>query len=141
MIHHIPRSKEILSSPLLKTLNTQVLYLSKLNAIVAELLPALKTQCHVACYVNGVLTLQTHNQALLGQLRYLQIQYLQQLRQHKVFGNLIRIQFLFDDQLQVARAQHEPVKPLSEQTKKLLLETAESLADPQLSEAFRRLAR
>ena len=95
MIHHIPRSKEILSSPLLKTLNTQVLYLSKLNAIVAELLPALKTQCHVACYVNGVLTLQTHNQALLGQLRYLQIQYLQQLRQHKVFGNLIRIQFLF----------------------------------------------
>lgn len=141
MIHHIPRSKEILSSPLLKTLNTQVLYLSKLNAIVAELLPTLKKQCHVACYVNGVLTLQTPNQALLGQLRYLQTQYLQQLRQHKVFHNLIRIQFLFDEQPQVAHAKHEPVKPLSEQTKKLLLETAASLTDPQLSEAFRRLAR
>lgn len=140
-MHHIPRSKEILSSPLLKTLNHQVMYLGKLNAIVAELLPSLKTQCHVASYINGVLTLQTHNQALLGQLRYLQIQYLQQLRQHPIFSKLTRIQFLFDEQLTVARAQHEPIKPLSEQTKKLLLETAASLTDPQLSEAFRRLAR
>ncbi|MBK8327133.1 MAG: DUF721 domain-containing protein [Moraxellaceae bacterium] len=141
MAHHIPRSREITSSPLLRTLNTQVLYLGRLNTIVAEILPAIKTQCQVASYVNGVLTLQTHNHALLGQLRYLHAQYLQQLRQHKVFTNLIKIQFLLAEDLQPARAQNEPAKPLSEQTKKLLLETAQSMADAELSEALRHLAR
>lgn len=141
MAHHIPRSNEINSSPLLRTLNTQVLYLGKLNAIVTEILPAIKTQCQVASYVNGVLTLQTHNHALLGQLRYLHAHYLQQLRLHKVFKNLIRIQFLLAEELHIARAQNEPAQPLSDETKKLLLETAQSVADTQISEALRRLAR
>jgi hypothetical protein len=58
-----------------------------------------------------------------------------------VFTNLIRIQFLFAEDLQPTRAQNEPAKPLSEQTKKLLLETAQSMADVELSEALRHLAR
>lgn len=141
MAHHVPRSNKINSSPLLQTLNTQVLYLGKLNAIVSQIIPAIKTQCYVASYVNGVLTLQTHNNALLGQLKYLHAQYLNQLRQHKVFANLLKIQFLLAVDVQPARAQHEPAKPLSDTTKKLLLETAHSIADAELSEALRHLAR
>lgn len=141
MSYRVPHSSELFRTPLLQQLNTQVHYLAKLNAIVAELLPAIKGQCHITAYVNGVLTFQTHNQALLGQLRYLQAHYLQKLRQHRTFSQLIRIQFLYDEQTTVAKAQHEPAKPLSAQTKKLLLETAAAIGDAQLSEALRHLAR
>jgi hypothetical protein len=141
MSYRVPHSSELFRTPLLQQLTTQVHYLAKLNAIVAELLPAMKGQCHISSYVNGVLTFQTHNQALLGQLRYLQTHYSQKLRQHKAFSQLIRLQFLYDEQAIVAKAQHEPAKPLSDQTKKLLLETAAAIGDAQLSEALRHLAR
>ncbi|MFO1391276.1 MAG: DciA family protein [Agitococcus sp.] len=141
MAHHIPRSHEITSSPLLRTLHTQVLYLGKLNAIVTEILPAIKTQCQVASYVNGVLTLQTHNTALLGQLRYLQAHYLKQLQSHKVFSRLTRIQFMLSEDLQTPRTKRDAAKPLSADTKKLILEAAQSLSDVELSEALQRLAR
>lgn len=141
MVHRIPRSHEINTSPLLQTLHTQVLYLGKLNAIVTEILPTITTQCQVASYVNGVLTLQTHNHALLGQLRYLHTHYLKQLQSHKVFSRLTRIQFMLIEDIVTPRATPEPKKVLSDDIKQLILETAQSLSDVELSEALQRLAR
>jgi hypothetical protein len=137
----VPRSKEVVSSPLIQQLKAQAHYLAKLNTIVAEQLTAIKDQCRVAAYKNGVLTLQTDNHALLGQLRYLQSHYLQQLRQHPTFSDLKRMQILLEEPIQVNRVAQNPLPPLSKNVKTLLLETAESIADVELSEALRRLAR
>ncbi len=137
----VTRSSEVLSSPLLQQLKTQAHYLAKLNTIVAEQLTAIKDQYRVSAYKNGVLTLQTPNNALIGQLRYLQNHYQQKLRQHSVFSDLIRIQILLDDPLHINRSQRQPLPPLSSNIKALLLETAASITDVELSEALRQLAR
>lgn len=137
----VTRSNEVLSSPLLQQLKTQAHYLTKLNLLVGEQLTDIKGQCRVSAYKNGVLTLQTTNNALIGQLRYLQTHYLQKLRQHTVFSELIRIQILLDEPLHINRSQQKPVPPLSAHIRNLLLETAASTADVELSEALRRLAR
>ena len=137
----ITRSKEVVSSPLIQQLKAQAHYLAKLNTIMAEQLTAIKDQCRVAAYKDGVLTLQTHNNALLGQLRYLQSHYSQKLRQHTAFRDLQRIQILLEEPMQVNRAQSQPLPPLTATVKSLLLETANSITDVQLSEALRQLAR
>ena len=137
----VPRSKEVVSSPLIQQLKAQAHYLAKLNTIMAEQLTAIKDQCRVTAYKDGVLTLQTHNNALLGQLRYLQSHYLQQLRQHPTFSDLKRIQILLEDPIHVNRVQHKPLPPLSSHVRALLLETADAIADVELSEALRQLAR
>ena len=87
------------------------------------------------------MTLQTHNNALFGQLRYLQSHYSQKLRQHRAFRDLKRIQILLEEPMQVNRAQSQPLPPLSPTVKSLLLETANSITDVELSEALRQLAR
>ena len=137
----VPRSKEVVSSPLIQQLKAQAHYLAKLNTIMAEQLTAIKDQCRVAAYKDGVLTLQTHNNALLGQLRYLQSHYSQKLRQNTAFRDLKRIQILLEEPMQVNRAQSQPLPPLSPTVKSLLLETANSITDVELSEALRQLAR
>lgn len=137
----VPRSKEVVSSPLIQQLKAQAHYLAKLNTIMAEQLTAIKDQCRVAAYKDGVLTLQTHNNALLGQLRYLQSHYSQKLRQNTAFRDLKRIQILLEEPMQVNRAQSQPLPPLSATVKSLLLETANSITDVELSEALRQLAR
>ena len=106
----VSRSKEVVSSPLIQQLKAQAHYLAKLNTIMAEQLTTIKDQCRVAAYKDGVLTLQTHNNALLGQLRYLQSHYSQKLRQHTAFRDLKRIQILLEEPMQVNRAQSHPCR-------------------------------
>ena len=137
----VARGKDVVSSPLIQQLKAQAHYLAKLNTIMAEQLPAIRDQCRISSYKNNVLTLQTHNNALLGQLRYLQTHYLQKLRQHTVFSELKRIQILLEEPIQINRAQSQPLPPLSPTVKSLLLETANSISDVKLSEALRHLAR
>ncbi|PTQ89864.1 DciA family protein [Agitococcus lubricus] len=137
----LQRSRDLKGSPLLLQLQQQALYLAKLNAIVAEQLTAIKDHCRVASYKDGILTLQTTNNALSGQLRYLHNHYLQKLRQHTVFSGILRIQILLAASIDVNRAQSEAVTPLSPQTRSLLLETASHIEDAELSEALRSLAR
>ena len=114
----VPRSKEVASSPLIQQLKAQAHYLAKLNTIMAEQLTAIKDQC-----------------------RYLQSHYSQKLRQHTAFRDLKRIQILLEEPMQVNRAQSQPLPPLSPTVKSLLLETANSITDVELSEALRQLAR
>lgn len=141
MSSRVSRSRDLTGSPLLKQLHAQTRYLAKLNAIVAEQLTAIKDLCRVAAYQDGVLTLQTTNNALNGQLRYLHNHYLQKLRQNSVFSDLIRIQILLADPVQVNRSLQPPLPPLSPHIRALLMETANEIGDVELSEALRQLAR
>ena len=141
MSHSVPRSRDLRQSPLLQQLHAQAHYLAKLNAIVAEQLTAIKDLCRVASYKDGVLTLQTTNNALSGQLRYLHNHYLQKLRQNSVFSELSRIQIMLADPVQAHRSLQPPLPPLSAPIRALLKETADEIKDAQLSEALRQLAR
>lgn len=141
MPSRVPRSRDLTASPLLQQLHAQSRYLAKLNAIVAEQLTAIKDLCRVAAYKNGVLTLQTTNHALSGQVRYLHNYYLQKLRQNSVFSELIRIQVLLSDPAPANRSVQPPLPPLSSHIRALLMETASTIEDTELSEALRQLAR
>ena len=101
------------------------------EVVSSPLIQQLKAQAHYLAKLN----------ALLGQLRYLQSHYSQKLRQHTAFSDLKRIQILLEEPMQVNRAQSQPLPPLSPTVKSLLLETANSITDVELSEALRQLAR
>ncbi|MDP2227755.1 MAG: DciA family protein [Moraxellaceae bacterium] len=133
---------EILGAGRLASYRQDAGRLNRLNAILATYMDAgLKPLVHVASYQEGVLSLACHNSSLAGQLRYLSRIYMQQLRQHDEFCELVRIRVV---NTATTVAGPSPSRPrlarLSTGTATLLAELADTLQGGEVSEALRRLA-
>ena len=121
-------------------LQIQVAQWQKLTPLVQTYFPQ-QGQWHVVCYQHGVLTIAGDNQALISQVRYLQHQYIKNLKAIPALSDLERIKVV----LQPVRP--EPVstnytrkKRLSNVTQQQLQEAASLVKDAKLSEALLRLA-
>jgi len=139
-IGRIASSGEVLTSPLLRRLHAQTRLLVRLDAVLAERLPQFKSQCRVAAYQEGVLTLVTSNTSLAGQIRYMQASLVNTLRQSPEFSALQRIRVSPCETDAPERPHRPPLPPLSPDVGRMLRETADLIDDAELSEAFRRLA-
>lgn len=123
----------------LRSLQLQLEHLKKLTAQVLPILPQ-GENWQVASYEQGVLCIAAEHHAAVSKLRYLQTQYIEQIRQLDGFESLHRLKVIVETPLQGRSVQHNPLPRLSEDTKQLLQASAALFDDPELSEALLRIA-
>lgn len=136
----VTSSQEVFNTPVLRRLQAQIRLLARLNETLHECLPQVAEHCRIIAYREGTLTLSTENQAFAGQLRYLQNSHLSALKKQPLFAGVQRLRVVIADAPARPRTRMPPLPPLSASVGELLLQTASQTSDPQLSEAFRRLA-
>ena len=123
-------------------LQVQVAQWQKLTQMIQPLLPQ-QGKWQVACYQNNVLTIAGDNQALISQLRYLQQQYIQSLRETiPALSNLEKLQVILQttQEPQVISKKYTRKKQFSNSTQQELEQIAQLVKDPKLSQALLRLA-
>lgn len=121
-------------------LQIQVAQWQKITPLIQAYLPP-QGQWHVVCYQHGVLTIAGDNQALISQIRYLQHQYIKNLKAIPALTELEQIKVV------IQHRHPEPVskkytrkKLLSNATQQQLQQAASLVTDAKLSEALQRLA-
>lgn len=123
----------------LQSLQSQMLYLEKLTQLTKPILPINQTW-QVVSFQEGVLCIATNNHAAMSQLRYLQTNYIKQLRSIVEFNNLRAIKVIVETKPTPKPVSHLPIPPLNEPTRQAILEAATLIHDRELSEALQRLA-
>lgn len=139
---HAKTLASLLRTDHLASLETKTRSLARLNFILENYLEReLRSLCKVGALEGNTLTLITPSSTAATRLRYLSRLYLQQLRQHEEMRHLerIRVKVIAGDETNCPP--QRPVRQLSQAGVTALSEAAESLNDPELSPALRRLAR
>lgn len=119
-------------------LQWQVAQWQKLTPLIQPVLPP-QGQWQVTCYLHGVLTIAGTNQALISQVRYLQSQYVAQLKTIPALADLERIHVVL---YSTPRSQHKTYtrkQTLSNETRQTLRQAASMIKDPELRQALYRL--
>lgn len=112
-----------------------------LQKAVNEVLPAdCRDYCRPASYRNGVLKLQADSAAWATKLRFQQPLILNALKQRRGFADLRKIQVKVIPNYDKPKIQ-VAAKPISAASAEHLRETADSIDQPELSEALRRIAK
>ncbi|MGI6407395.1 MAG: DUF721 domain-containing protein [Thiopseudomonas sp.] len=136
-----PATQILRGSPRLQRLLRQAESLSKLQALLYQhLAPAQREQLQLGGYDEGVLTLILADAAWATRLRYQQGRLLQQLRQHDEFSGLQHIRLKIRPASAAPPARHEERRFLSDTASQNIRRSAESIEDPELREALKRLA-
>lgn len=123
----------------LRSLQRQLEHLKKLQEQIVPILPQ-GENWQIASYEQGVLCIAAEHHAAVSKLRYLQTQYIEQIRQLEGFDALHRLRVIVETPLRARSVQHDPMPSLSEDTKQLLQASAALFDDPELSEALLRIA-
>ena len=96
---------------------------------------------HVVCYQHGVLTIAGDNQALISQVRYLQHQYIKNLKAIPALSDLERINVILQPlQTKPIRKNYTRKTLSSNATQQELQQAASLVNDAKLSQALLRLA-
>lgn len=136
---------EIITQGPLAELRERTGHVARLDALLGFYLDArLRRLVRVASYQEGILVLAASNSTVAGQLRYLSRIYMQQLRQHREFCELRRIQAVTAATTPASRPPKKAqprLRRLSAETAELLTSLSEGLGPGEVSEALRRLAR
>ncbi len=121
-------------------LQIQVAQWQKLTPLIQASFPQ-QGQWHVVYYQYGVLTIAGDNQALISQVRYLQHQYIKNLKAIPALSDLERINVILQPlQTKPIRKNYTRKKPLSNATQQELHQAASLVNDAKLSQALLRLA-
>jgi len=110
-----------------------------LNQVVAQLPADLKAHCIATVLDNGRLCLYTDTSAWASRLRYFTRELNSRLRHEGLRVDKINVRVLIRNRTRQAR--HEPVRRLSRENANLILQTSQSIADPELSAALQRLCK
>lgn len=126
----------------LRKIIRQAYRLTAMNRIVQNYLPEnCKPHCRVAQITPLELTLAVDSAAWLMPLRYIKSQLIQQLRQHPQCAYLRDIQYrILPAQIVEEKIPLTTPRALSAETKALLNMTADSVKDPSLKRALRKLS-
>lgn len=117
-------------------------YLQDLENILKSYLPeTFQSHCQVAAFNYGELVLRCDSASWSSKLRFLTNQLLAQLNRHDQFHGLTKITIKADARTSLLKKNKRLVttKLMSIENKKLLLHTAERVADTQLAQAIKRL--
>lgn len=121
-------------------LQIQVAQWQKLTPLIQASFPQ-QGLWHVVCYQHGVLTIAGDNQALISQVRYLQHQYIKNLKAIPALSDLERINVILQPlQTKPIRKNYTRKKLLSNATQQELQQAASLVNDAKLSQALLRLA-
>ena len=123
----------------LQSLQSQMLYLEKLTQLTKPVLPSNQTW-QVVSFQEGVLCIATDNHAAMSQLRYLQTNYIKQLRSIVEFNNLRSIKVIVEVKPTPKPVSQLPLPSINEPTRQAILQAATLIHDRELSQALQRLA-
>ncbi|MFU8925753.1 DUF721 domain-containing protein [Acinetobacter puyangensis] len=120
-------------------LQTQVAQWQKLTLLVQHYFPP-QGRWQVVCYQHGTLTIAGDNQALISQVRYLQSQYIRNLKAIPALTELDGIQVVLHSTPKPTSKKYTRKKLLSNETQQALQQAAHLVKDAKLSQALQRLA-
>ncbi|MCJ8146847.1 DUF721 domain-containing protein [Acinetobacter sp. A3.8] len=121
-------------------LQKQVDAWQQLTKLVQPLLP-LGGSWQVVCYQHGMLIIAGDNQALISQMRYLQSQYIRNLKAIPALVDVQQIKIVMQSVSQPPSSKkYTRKKRLSNQTQEEIQQAARIVKDAKLSEALIRLA-
>ena len=123
----------------LQSLQSQMLYLEKLTQLTKPVLPPNQTK-QVESYKEGILCIATDNHAAMSQLRYLQTNYIKQLRSIVEFNNLRSIKVIVEVKPTPKPVSQLPLPSINEPTRQAILQADTLIHDRELSQALQRLA-
>jgi len=110
-----------------------------LDQVIAQLPDDLKAHCIASVLDNGRLCLYTDTSAWASRLRFFTRELSSRLRHEGLSIDKINVRVLIRNRTRQAR--HEPVRRLSKENANLILQTSQSIADPELSAALQRLCK
>ena len=125
-----------------KSLTENSLQVAELNHILASALPEKLAQfCTVASYRNGSLTLQAQTGSAATQLKFMQPQISAKLKKFSKFSALQEISIrIAAQQPKLDRHYKRETPAVSTQSRELIRQTANNLADQELAASMRKLA-
>lgn len=123
----------------LRSLQQQI---NKLEQMTQQILPLLPTGevWQVASYEDGVLCIAAQHHAAASRLRYLQQQYVEQIKALPAFANLGGLKVIVEPLPSPRFASVDRLPALSAESRQVLLEAATLFDDPELNQAFLRIA-
>lgn len=125
----------------LKQLVNKASYLSQLQQCLnLYLSTAIRENCAIASFQNGILTILVNNAHWATRLRYQQNKLKQQLQEHHEFCGIHKVTIKVSPKpLKESEEVHELI--MSSKTAKIIAETAENINHPALREALERLSK
>lgn len=126
-----------------KSLTARLRATDDLQQILRALLPSmLADYCRVRRYEQGVLHLDAESGSAATQLRFIQTQLVQRLRQHSPFQALVQISVRVNTQPRPTSppSSRPRTPPISAANRRLLEDTADGIQDTALAGALRNLA-
>lgn len=131
------------NNPSMQTILFKVQLLKKLNAqFVKYIDPAIVDYCQVANRVGSKLIIVAANGSIATQLRFESIELLRKFRLDPVLNNITQIETKVRPSTVTTTPKKKApgVAPLSKETAQLIDDIAESIQDPRLKEAMKRIA-
>lgn len=123
----------------LRSLQQQI---NKLEQMTQQILPLLPVGegWQIASYEDGILCIAAQHHAAASRLRYLQQQYVEQIKTLPAFANLSGLKVIVEPLPNPRFAPVERLPELSAESRQVLLKAATLFDDPELNQAFLRIA-
>ena len=117
-------------------------HINMLEQMTQQILPLLPSgeRWQVAAYEDGVLCIAAQHHAAASRLRYLQQQYVEQLKSLPAFTGLNQLKVIVKPPLGSKFATPQQARALSSESRQVLLQAATLFDDPELNQAFLRIA-
>ncbi|MFA9203378.1 MAG: DciA family protein [Flavobacteriales bacterium] len=123
----------------LRSLQQQIKQLEQMTQQILPLLPA--GECwQVAAYEDGILCIAAQHHAAASRLRYLQQQYVEQIKTLSAFADLQGIKVIIEPLPSPRYTSPNRLPALSAESRQVLLEAATLFDDPELNQAMLRIA-
>ena len=123
----------------LRTLQQQIRQLEQMTQQILPLLPAGESW-QVASYEDGILCIAAQHHAAASRLRYLQQQYVEQLKNLPLLTDLHRLKVIVEPLPSPRFAAVDKLPALSAESRQILLDAASLFDDPELNQALLRIA-
>ena len=123
----------------LRSLQQQINKLEQMTQQISPLLPT-GERWQVTSYQDGVLCIAAQHHAAASRLRYLQQHYIEQIKKLPAFTELTMLKVILQPPLSSKFTKVERPSTLSEESKQVILEAAALFDDPELNQAFLRIA-
>jgi len=115
----------------------------QLNQVVNKYLDKhLQPYCKATSFVGGKLTLVAANSSIASQLHFQSAELLRLLKQEELLRGINTVNCKVQtSRVRPARVRTNTLKPISKNSAKIIMDIAESIEDPKLREAMKKLAR
>jgi hypothetical protein len=123
----------------LRSLQQQIKQLEQMTQQILPFLPA--GECwQVAAYEDGILCIAAQHHAAASRLRYLQQQYVEQIKTLSAFAEIKGLKVIIEPAPTPRFASPNRLPPLSAESRQALLKAATLFDDPELNQAMLRIA-